>query len=370
MSLIAQAKLLRVLEERRFERLGGNKSICGRLPPDLGDQPPARAVRPRRPLPRGSLLPRQRVRDPAAVAARAAGRHPGARAALPRALLRGAGAAARQQGVLARGARAARAAITGPATSASSKAPCRAPRCRRRAASIRAAGHRVPARDDAGRRAVDRRPAAVARRSRARAHRPRARGDATGTRRKRRACSTSAAARSTGRSSNTSSSPSRGPRAAADAVKHAEALIRTAELRLSYHLRDALRAVRAPAGVIVKDLPLAARLLRRRRARRRRARRSWCSRRTRIAQPAAVRRLLLLLVARLGAQGQPAARHRSGSTMSVSYAVDFAALLLLGADADDARRGRERLEPVHVPHADASRRRTARSSAWRRWCSR
>jgi len=27
MSLIAQAKLLRVLEERRFERLGGNKSI-------------------------------------------------------------------------------------------------------------------------------------------------------------------------------------------------------------------------------------------------------------------------------------------------------------------------------------------------------
>src|SRR5260370_19402716 len=28
MSLIAQAKLLRVLEERRFERLGGNKSIA------------------------------------------------------------------------------------------------------------------------------------------------------------------------------------------------------------------------------------------------------------------------------------------------------------------------------------------------------
>ena len=27
MSLIAQAKLLRVLEERRFERLGGHKSI-------------------------------------------------------------------------------------------------------------------------------------------------------------------------------------------------------------------------------------------------------------------------------------------------------------------------------------------------------
>ena len=64
----------------------------GRLPPDLGDQPAARAVRPRQPVPRRPLLPRQRVRDPAAVAARAAGRHPGARAALPRALLRGAAA--------------------------------------------------------------------------------------------------------------------------------------------------------------------------------------------------------------------------------------------------------------------------------------
>ena len=60
----------------------------GELPADLGDQPAARSVRPRRALPRGSLLPRQRVLDPAAVAARAASRHPGARAALPRALLR------------------------------------------------------------------------------------------------------------------------------------------------------------------------------------------------------------------------------------------------------------------------------------------
>ena len=44
---------------------------------------------------------------------------------------------------------------------------------------------------------------------------------------------------------------------------------------------------------------------------------------------------------------------KSGSTMSVSYAVDFASLLLLGADADDDRRGGERVEPVHVPDADA-----------------
>ena len=147
MSLIAQAKLLRVLEERRFERLGGNKSISvdfrlisatnrpleqfvrdGRFREDLYYRVNAFAIR----LP--SLRERQ-VDIPVLGAA------------LPRALLRGAGAAARQQGVLARGARPARAPITGPATSASSKAPCRARRCRRRAASIRAAGHRVPARD-------------------------------------------------------------------------------------------------------------------------------------------------------------------------------------------------------------------------------
>ena len=41
---------------------------------------------------------------------------------------------------------------------------------------------------------------------------------------------------------------------------------------------------------------------------------------------------------------------RSGSTMSVSYAVDFASLLLLGAERDDARGGGERVQPVHVPH--------------------
>ncbi len=35
MSLVAQAKLLRVLEERRFERLGGQQVDLGRLPSDL-----------------------------------------------------------------------------------------------------------------------------------------------------------------------------------------------------------------------------------------------------------------------------------------------------------------------------------------------
>ena len=89
LSLIAQAKLLRVLEERRFERLGGNTSIevnfrlisatnrpldqfvrDSRFREDLYYRVNAFSIR----------LPSLRERDE---------RHPGARAALPRALLRG-----------------------------------------------------------------------------------------------------------------------------------------------------------------------------------------------------------------------------------------------------------------------------------------
>ena len=67
------------------------------LPVDLGHQSTARTVRPRLALPRRSLLPRQRVLHPAALAARARDRHPGPRAALPRPLLRGQRTAARRQ---------------------------------------------------------------------------------------------------------------------------------------------------------------------------------------------------------------------------------------------------------------------------------
>ena len=99
-------------------------------------------------------------------------------------------------------------AIRGRATSASSKAPCRARRCRRRAASIRAQDveflHAIVP-PTASRRAIAcrRSPKPSARTSCACSKR------CSGTRRKRRACSTSAAARSTARSRNTASSRSR-----------------------------------------------------------------------------------------------------------------------------------------------------------------
>ena len=88
LSLVAQAKLLRVLEERRFERLGRQPLHFRRLPPDLRDQPAARHVRPREPVPRGPVLPHQRVRDSPPVAEGTDRRHPGARQPVPGAVLR------------------------------------------------------------------------------------------------------------------------------------------------------------------------------------------------------------------------------------------------------------------------------------------
>ena len=131
MSLIAQAKLLRVLEERRFERLGGNKAIYVdfRLI-SATNRPLDQFVRDTR-LPRGPLLPRQRVRDPPAVAARA-------QVDIPVLAQRFLARYCAAQGMpldsksFSREALDPLLTITGRATSASSKARSRARRCRRR----------------------------------------------------------------------------------------------------------------------------------------------------------------------------------------------------------------------------------------------
>ena len=170
LSIVAQAKLLRVLEERRFERLGGNKSIHVdfRLI-SATNRPLDQFVRDSRF--REDLYYRVNafsIRLP--VAARAPGRHSCAGEPVPRALLRGQRPAARREIIRARSARPACRSTTGRATSASSKAPCHAPHCLRRADRSRAADIEfLHATEPSGRRR--RRAAAVAARCRARAHR-------------------------------------------------------------------------------------------------------------------------------------------------------------------------------------------------------
>ena len=75
LSLVAQAKLLARARGSSIRAPGRTEVGARGLPPDFRDQPAARPVRPRQPLPRGPVLPRERVLDPAALAARAADRH-------------------------------------------------------------------------------------------------------------------------------------------------------------------------------------------------------------------------------------------------------------------------------------------------------
>ena len=205
LSIVAQAKLLRVLEERRFERLGGNRSISvdfrlisatnrpldlfvrdGRFREDLFYRVNAFAIR----------LPSLRER-PADI--------PGACAAFPRALLCDQRpAAGRQELWQGRGRSAGGLSVAG-----------QHPRARKhrvaRGAVLARHGHprqrhRVPAR--LGRRRRRRRATACRRCARPSAGTCCACSRrSAGTRRRPPGCSTSAAARSTGRSRNTSSSP-------------------------------------------------------------------------------------------------------------------------------------------------------------------
>ncbi len=56
-----QVKLLRVLQEREIERVGGNRTIKNRCPGGGRDQPAFGRAAPEEPVPGGPLLPAQRV---------------------------------------------------------------------------------------------------------------------------------------------------------------------------------------------------------------------------------------------------------------------------------------------------------------------
>ena len=225
----------------------------GRFPADLGDQPPARAVRARRTLPRGPVLPRQRVRHPAAVAARAPGGHSRARPALPRAVLRGAGLPLDSK-AFSREALDLLVTYHWPGNireleSTVSRAALSAPGRIIRATDIEFLHANTPTPLPIAAIGCPRSPKPSARTSSG-CSKPR-----SGTRRKPPACSTSAAARCTGRSWSTSSNRSTRPagRRAAKAVGVSRACF-TSGIIGSGHSKL------PPAGRLVKELPLAARL--------------------------------------------------------------------------------------------------------------
>ena len=83
MSPALQAKLLRVLQEREFERVGDSHTDQDRRPRDRRDAFRPREDGRRRHVPRGSVLPPQRDPRAVAAAARSPRRHAAARAALP-----------------------------------------------------------------------------------------------------------------------------------------------------------------------------------------------------------------------------------------------------------------------------------------------
>ena len=84
LSPAAQAKLLRAIQDLSVERVGGVRHPSGRHPDHRRDESAALGARRASSVPARSVLPAEWRRRPGAAAARAARRHPGAGALLPR----------------------------------------------------------------------------------------------------------------------------------------------------------------------------------------------------------------------------------------------------------------------------------------------
>ena len=95
MSLMTQAKILRILQEHRFERVGGTETIEVNVRVIAATNKDLQVEMSQRAFPRGPLLSPERDPVPRPGAARAARGHPQARRALPRAVRHRVGPAAR-----------------------------------------------------------------------------------------------------------------------------------------------------------------------------------------------------------------------------------------------------------------------------------
>ena len=86
-NLGTQVKLLRVLQEREFERLGGTETVKVNVRLIAATNQDMEKVARRGEIPRGPVLPAQRLHDLRAAAARSEGRHAAARRPLRREVL-------------------------------------------------------------------------------------------------------------------------------------------------------------------------------------------------------------------------------------------------------------------------------------------